>query len=89
MTPEQEPKYDVRDGRIVNRATGEPIPDDEPIMILRAKDVIAAGVVRRYHDLLLDGSTARLTDHKRSCFERYQAFIAFAEQHPERMKRPD
>jgi hypothetical protein len=41
MDINQERKYDAVDGKIVNRATGKPIPDDEPIVIFRAKDKLA------------------------------------------------
>jgi hypothetical protein len=88
LSVEQEPKYDVRFGRLVNRATGVPIPHDEPIMIFRAKDVHARATVRRYVDLVEEGTAGSL-HHKNVCFERYQQFVAFAERHPERMKKPD
>lgn len=31
-------KYKAVDGMVVNRTTGKPIPDDEPLMLFRAKD---------------------------------------------------
>jgi hypothetical protein len=87
VTVEQEPKYTTcpDTGSIINRATGKPIPPDEPIMIFRAKDPYAREVLRRYHDLIinLDGRFAA------SCFERSQRFIAFAERNPARMRKPD
>jgi hypothetical protein len=85
----QEPKYDVRDGKIVNRATGEAIPDDEPIIILRAKDVHAAPTIRRYVDLVNEARGSKPSVHMDSCFGRYQSFVEFARAHPERMKQPD
>jgi hypothetical protein len=90
LSIEQEPKYTVdrTTGRIINRATGVAIPDDEPIMIFRAKDVHARATIRRYVDLVEEG-TAGSQHHKNVCFERYQQFVAFSEQHPERMKKPD
>lgn len=87
LTDAQESKYTTceQTGRIKNRATGALIPDDEPVMIFRAKDVHAAQVILRYHDLILEtGST--FVD---SCFERAQAFIAFRDSHPESMRKPD
>lgn len=86
LTQGQEPKYTVsaKDGRIVNRATGKPIPDSEPIFILRAKDVHATAALGAY--------LAQLTDieHAAAVQERIDAFDAFAQSHPEqRMTQPD
>lgn len=36
--PTQDPKYGIQDSRLVNMTTGEPIPNDEPVFIFRAKD---------------------------------------------------
>lgn len=85
----QEPKYTVDrvTGRIINRATGQPIPDDEPIMIFRAKDIHARKVISYYVNLVTQDDPRG--NHKDVCFDRYQAFISFAEQHPQRMKSPD
>ncbi len=81
----QEPKYTVsqKDGRIVNRATGKPIPDDEPIFILRAKDMNATHALHAYWESLDDEA------HAAEVEARMEAFDAFAEAHPERMKQPD
>lgn len=87
LTVEQESKYTTcpHTGAIVNRATGLPIPPDEPIMIFRAKDIHAAPIAMRYYDLILEtGST--FVD---SCFERAQAFIKFRVRYPARMRKPD
>ncbi len=84
----QEPKYTVsqRDGRIVNRATGKPIPDDEPVFILRAKDVHATAALHAY----LSAITA-VTEpaHVIEVQRRIDAFDAFAEAHPDLVKQPD
>lgn len=86
LSVEQEPKYTANDfGKLVTRRTGIAIPDDEPTMTFRAKDIHAAPIIMRYHDLILEtGST--FVD---SCFERAQAFIKFRERYPERMRKPD
>ena len=41
-----EPKYQIVGDKIVNRASGEAIPEDEPVIIFRARDVHAAGLIR-------------------------------------------
>lgn len=85
LTLGQEPKYTTssKDGRICNRATGKPIPDDEPVFILRAKDFHSTTALAAYLDGLTD------IEHRAAVQERIDAFDAFAAAHPERMKFPD
>lgn len=85
LTLDQCPKYTVsqKDGRIVNRATGKPIPDDEPVFILRASDANALEAMYRYHEVCANMS------HEESVLNRIEAFDGFSERHPERMKEPD
>lgn len=82
----QEPKYTVsqKDGRIVNRATGKPIPDDEPVFILRAKDMLASAALLAYLDEI--GADP---EHAAAVQKRIDAFDAFAAAHPERMSFPN
>jgi len=79
----QEPKYttDAR-GRIVNRHTGAPVPDEEPVFILRGKDAAALRTLAFYRDQLP-------AESRHSVDERILAFSAFAESYPERMRLPD
>lgn len=81
--PTQDPKYGIKNNRLVNMATGEPIPDDEPIMIFRAKDIRAAYILTIY------ASLCRNLDHRHAVNERCRAFKKFAASCPERMKEPD
>lgn len=84
MKPEQEPKYDVNpEGRIVNRANGKPIPDDEPVFIFRAKDVHAREALEAYACVLKPGA------HRDAVCARVADFAAFAYANPQRMKEPD
>lgn len=85
LSQDQEPKYTTatKDGRIVTRATGKPIPDDEPVFILRAKDVNALPALRGYVLLLEDDA------HITAVHQRIAAFESFAASHPERMEQPD
>lgn len=83
MTRQQEPKYEIRDGRLVNRASGEAIPDDEPVMIFRARDKHAHGAILNYARLCRD------EHHYGVVQDRARDFAEFAEKHPERMKEPD
>lgn len=75
-----EPDYELR---IVNRVSGEPIPDDEPIFILRARDIHALDTLADYHDRCDD------IGHSQAVVSRIRNFEDFKKQHPERMKEPD
>lgn len=83
MNIKQEPKYKIENGRLVNRQSNEPIPDDEPVFILRARDNIAV--------IALDYYLSRVTDEKHfTAVElRLNQFDKWATEHPDRMKTPD
>lgn len=82
-----DPKFDIEvtsDGaRLVNAATGEPIPADEPIFIMRAKDRRASATIANY------AARCKDHDHVLAVEARVGEFDAFAAQHPDRMKEPD
>jgi hypothetical protein len=79
----QEPKYTVRDGHIANRASGDTIPDEEPVFIFRARDRHAAAVLEFYAKMVHD------TAHFEAVCGRLDDFRRFSKEHPERMKEPD
>ncbi len=87
----QEPKYDAvltrgdnsRQTRLINRETGEAIPDDEPIFIFRARDKHARDVLLQYSLLVAD------ENHRRVILQRCGHFDQFAQNHPDRMHEPD
>jgi hypothetical protein len=79
----QEPKYRFEGGRVFNRASGEVIPLDEPVMVFRARDRHAVTAILAYVECCRD------PQHKRIVFERAAQFETFAREHPERMKEPD
>jgi len=83
MNVYQEPKYKIVDGKLVNRQSGEAIPDDEPVFILRARDRHAFGLLQRYAGLAKDEK------HREAVFVRIVQFKNWAEMHPDRMKEPD
>jgi len=86
LTLAQSPKYTTsqKDGRIVVRATGKPIPDDEPIFIIRASDLSAEGALETYFQSIDMG-----TPHEHAVRLVIRAFEAFAAKHKDRMKEPD
>jgi hypothetical protein len=83
----QEPKYTIGPrGRIINRATSQPIPDGEPIMILRGKDAWALAAVTMYRE---NAEAVMLPKSVRvGAAERLHAFASFASAFPESMKAP-
>lgn len=82
---DQEPKYQFEMGRAINRASGDAIPLDEPIMLFRARDLRAVAMIRNYLSLVRRGPQ----DHINAVRERLDAFEAFAREHPDRMKISD
>lgn len=82
MKVEQEPKFYAVDGHLVNRATGEPIPDDEPVFVLRAKDWCALPALMAYSELVTDDA------HRRAVEARIEQFREFSETHSREMKLP-
>lgn len=86
MDPKQEPKYEARGGRIFNRASGEQIPDDEPVFILRARDTTALATLIHYYTQHINYQNM---DHACAVFGRVKDFQQFQREHPERTKYPD
>lgn len=76
-----DPKYIT--GTIINSASGEAIPADEPCFILRGRDVHAVDTLFRYLDEISDPQHIAAVKH------RIGDFIQFRNAHPDRMKTPD
>ncbi len=83
MKASQEPKYKAVGGKIVNRKSGEAIPDNEPVFILRAKDMRALTTLNYYMAACKDEG------HRGAIQGRIREFEAFAEENPELIHEPD
>lgn len=83
LTPVNDPKYAVVDGQFINRASGEAIPDDEPVFIFRARDRHAAAVIEAY------ANTCENDQHREIVLVCVADFLRFAQAHSDRMKEPD
>lgn len=84
LSPKQEPKYNTTpSGKLINRTSGVVIPDEEPVMVFRAKDKRAVAALWGYHDSCVD------TAHRAVIKARIAEFEQFAKDYPERMKEPD
>ena len=79
----QERKYDAVDGRLVNRETGKPIPNDEPVMIFRAKDRKALNALEAYQFACTDET------HRQVIQGRIDDFREFQTANPDLVKEPD
>ncbi len=83
MNVYQEPKYEIKNGKIHNRQSGEQIPDDEPVFILRARDIHAAELIVLYSREVADPK------HQEAVRMRAAQFNNWASLHPTRMKAPN
>jgi len=78
-----ERKYQILDGKLVKRDKEIPVPEDEPLFILRAKDRKALPALLAYH-MILD----RL-DQKEAVTKCINDFREFQEKNPELMSEPE
>jgi hypothetical protein len=85
---EQEPKYTTDGKSIINRASGEAIPHDEPVFIFRARDKFALNALNHYRDLF-EPLRRDTRQHRMAVNERCDDFYEFAINNPNRMKSPD
>jgi len=81
--PTQDQKFDIEDGCLINSRSGEAIPADEPVFILRGKDCHAIEALNQYRDLCLSD------EHIEAIEQRIKGFEDFAAKNPGRMKEPD
>ncbi len=71
---------------IINKASGEAIPPDEPLFLLRGRDALAVMTLLAYKR---NAISAKCNDlHIAGCNQVIQYFQDFAALHPERMKQP-
>ena len=78
-----ERKYKIENNRLVRRADGVPVPDDEPVFIFRAQDKWALSVLISYQ--MAVGNL----EHRAELQKSISDFREFAKKYPERMKEPD
>lgn len=72
--------------KIVKTKTLEPIPDDEPLMLFRARDRLALDLLKVYRRLCIADNC---TEYQINGMDaRIEAFEKFKREHPERMKQP-
>ena len=83
-------KYEFRNGQLWHRQGNYPVPDDEPLMVLRAKDPDAIYAIRAYiqrcSDVAKTGDDEALAHYEGAKLTEAE-FEKFAREHPERIKR--
>lgn len=83
MKKTQDPKYGIEDGKLVNIASGVAIPDNEPIFILRGKDILSLQVIQYYETF------CATNEHKAAVNSRVEEFTKFQRENREVLKMPD
>jgi hypothetical protein len=75
-------KFKFENGRFINRVSGEAIPDNEPVILFRARDRHAVELLNFYWKLATD------EHHREAISDRIEEFLAYRAAHPERVKEP-
>ncbi len=79
-------KYSIDGERVVNTVSGEAIPDDEPVFLLRARDRLAVPALRVYLELCR--AFACTAQHNVGVVECLKVFQDFRDKNPQLMKDP-
>jgi len=73
-------------GKIIKVSNGQPIPDDEPVFILRGRDRLAIETLLYYRSAAIgDGCTDYLLDSVSNMIKEFEKFAA---EQPNKMKQP-
>jgi hypothetical protein len=79
-------KFSINGETIVKTSNGEPIPHDEPVFLIRARDRLAIPLLRMYWLLSeVDGCNDYHFAALKASIEQFQEFAA---KNPFRMKQP-
>jgi hypothetical protein len=73
-------------GAIFKKSNEEVVPDDEPLFLLRGRDVLAIELLFSY--FLISAKAGCTAYHYKKLGETIEGFIKFKREHPERMKMP-
>jgi hypothetical protein len=79
-------KFMVRGGQIIKKSSGEIVPDDEPLFLLRARDYLAPSLLEEYLGMCnLDNCTEYQIEGVVAAIDRFRSFQA---DHANRVKQP-
>lgn len=79
----RERKYKIKDNKLVKRDTEVPVPEDEPLFILRAKDRNALPALLAYLTI------CDILEHRQEVQKAVLDFKEFTRLHPDKMSEPD
>lgn len=79
-------KFRTDGNKIFNTVSGEEIPEDEPLFLLRGRDELARQTLVEYFKAAIDAGCNEL--HLEGTRRALAKFNSFALNHPERMKQP-
>lgn len=77
-----ERKYGIENNHLINKRTGNPVPDDEPLFIFRAQDQKALCALTAYCAVVDD------LEQRQSVAASIEDFRVFQMRNPERIKEP-
>lgn len=77
--------YSDKYGRVTTERKG--IPDDEPVLVIRAQDALACPAISAYY--MRCEATGADDEHLAAVQATYGRFADWQEAHPERVKQPD
>lgn len=60
---------------------------DEPVIVIRGQDKLGKLLVNFYHSLAVEHGTAE--NFREAVLDKYEQFLQFEKDHPDRMKVPD
>jgi len=78
-----DPKYPIVNGKM-NHIDGYTLPEDEPTMVFRGKDIGSLSAISEYIEMLEDQpQNATIVSHRASSLERLQAFYDYQVKNPD------
>lgn len=82
-----DPKYGINLGRLWHRTGEYPVPEDEPVMLLRGKDPAVPVMIEAYINHLkgLDTTDERIASHIQTATERLNTIRQWQSDNPQRV----
>lgn len=77
--------HDVKYGRVVTEHGS--IPEDEPVIVFRARDALSCPLLSAYHRLCQENGVPAF--HQALVEQNYTAFADWQEAHPDLVRTPD
>jgi hypothetical protein len=74
------------DGQIYKKSNKEVVPEDEPLFLLRGRDILAVKLLMAYLEISKEAGCNAY--HFLKLGETVAGLVKFQEEHPERMKLP-